>query len=341
MQNLPGTVRLIPHTTTPELWNLVDLLETQHGVRVDLPESPPDQSLRDYLDTKSGLRDLAEQRGLQATACRVTRGLTCTTRQAAAKAVERFLRSGRACIVKADRGEASVGLLIFRPGSSAASVLGELEACSFYGDDSIVVEEYIEGAGVVFPSVEFVVSDNPAVPPRLTHTCLMLFEGATRLRGNVTARSLSQQPWYSNVISGSMDIARELQQRGYRGHFGIDTVARPDGTVFLLDLNARRTGSTHVHDFGVGFFGEDYPDRVTIGNYDFYGLPCGISLESVLGGLGSLAAPPGARDEGVVPCELTGLRTGRLSCLIFAPTLGRFETLVERVRTAITTLAGY
>ncbi|MBQ6644791.1 MAG: hypothetical protein IJH84_27730 [Saccharopolyspora sp.] len=333
-----GRLRLIPHTTTPELWKLVDMLETQHGLRIELPESTVNQALRDYLDTKIGLRALAEECGLQDTACRVARGAACTTRQEAAEAVEGFQRSEASCIVKADRGEASVGLLIFRPGDSTTTVRRELEQCAFYGDDPIVVEEYIEGAGVVFPSVEYVISGDPAVPPQLTHICLMLFEGATQLRGNVTTASLGEHPWHSNLIAGSEIIARELQQRGYRGHFGIDAVARPDGTVFLLDLNARRTGSTHVHDFGVGFFGDDYRDRVTVGNYDFYGLPHDVPLSSVLSGLGSLAAPPGAGDEGVVPCELTGLRTGRLSCLIFASTLSRFEAVVEQVRAAVATI---
>lgn len=332
--------QLIPHTTTPDLWAFVDLLRLKYGVVAELPESCRDQGLRDLLDTKSGLRTLVAEAGLTRTACTVARGRTCTDRDEALAAVDELLSDGTPCIVKADKGEAGVGLLIFRPGDDASTIVQALKESTFYGADPIVVEEYIDRTDsddhrpIAFPSVEYVVPDDPSREPVLTHVCDMLFDGATVLRGNVASASLAEAAWYEPFVAASTKVAQELQCRGYKGHFGIDAVAR-GGEVYMLDLNARRTGSTHVHDFGVRLLGPDYLKRHTVGNYDFYGLPRDSTLADVLARLGPLVRAPGQADSGVVPCELSGLAAGRLSCLIHAPTLAAFHDLVQQVRDAL------
>ncbi|MWA07940.1 hypothetical protein E5671_01705 [Streptomyces sp. BA2] len=332
--------QLIPHTTTPDLWAFADLLRLKYGVIAELPESCRDQGLRDLLDTKSGLRTLVAETGLTGAACTVARGRNCADRDEALAAVDELLSDETPCIVKADKGEAGVGLLIFQPGDDTSTIVQALKESTFYGEDPIVVEEYIDRTDssdrrpIAFPSVEYVVPDDPSHEPVLTHVCDMLFDGATVLRGNVTSASLAEAAWYEPFVAGSRKVAQELQRRGYRGHFGIDAVAR-GGEVYMLDLNARRTGSTHVHDFGVRLLGPDYLKRHTVGNYDFYGLPKGSTLTDVLERLGPLVCAPGQADSGVVPCELTGLDAGRLSCLIHAPSLAAFHELVQQVHDTI------
>ncbi len=242
--------------------------------------------------------------------------------------------AGRSCIVKADKGEASVGLLLFQPGDSEDKIIRALEESPFYGDDLIVVEEYITGEGVVFPSVEYIVPDTDGAP-YLTHTCEMLFDGPTRLMGNVTSGSLVHQAWHRHLLAGGQAIAEELQRRGYRGHFGIDAVARADGEVFMLDLNARRTGSTHLHDFGLQFFGPEYLTSRTFGNFDFPGLPEGLTVKEVLSLLGPLVRSPLHARSGLVPCELSGLAKGRFGTVIYASSMTEFHHLVRQVHERI------
>ncbi|GAA2230874.1 hypothetical protein GCM10010232_16590 [Streptomyces amakusaensis] len=328
-------LRLVPHTTTPDLWAFVDVMAREFSVTVEVPESSADQGLRDLLDTKSGLRDLAAGAGLAEGRCRIAQGSHCAGIAEVVTAASALLSAGRPCIVKADKGEASVGLLVFQPGDSADRIARAVAESPYYGDDPIVVEEYITGEGVVFPSVEYIVPDPHDGAPELTHVCEMLFDGPTRLRGNVTSASLAQQAWYPHFVSGSRAVARELQQRGYRGHFGIDAVARPDGEVFMLDLNARRTGSTHVHDFGVHFFGPGYLDTCTIGNFDFSGLPAGLPAQGVVRLLGPLVRTPLEAKSGVVPCELSGLAAGRLGTVIYASSMTEFHDLVDQVHERI------
>ncbi len=58
-----------------------------------------------------------------------------------------------------------------------------------------------------------------------------------------------------------MIFARRLQQMGYVGHFDLDTVVDDAGRVYLLEINPRRTGGTHVHEFAEHVFGADYLDN--------------------------------------------------------------------------------
>ncbi len=61
-----------------------------------------------------------------------------------------------------------------------------------------------------------------------------------------------------------MIFAHRLQAMGYVGHFDLDTVVNDDGRVYLLEINPRRTGGTHVHEFAEHVFGADYLDKVTL-----------------------------------------------------------------------------
>ena len=51
---------------------------------------------------------------------------------------------------------------------------------------------------------------------------------------------------------------------GYVGHFDLDTVVNDEGRVYLLEINPRRTGGTHVHEFADHVFGADYLDKVAL-----------------------------------------------------------------------------
>ncbi|MYT30102.1 MULTISPECIES: hypothetical protein [unclassified Streptomyces] len=326
----PGRrLRLIPHTTTTDLWRFTEALRSRYGVTVELPESPPQQRLRDLLDTKTGLRDLATDLGMADGPCRIPPGTHCAGKHEVPAAVRAMLATGTPCIVKPDRGEASLGLLIFRPGDD--NIAERLAASTFYDEDPVVVEEFLDG-DITFPSVEYMVPAD--APPHLCYTTDMLFEGATHLRGNVTARELRDRWWYRPLTEGGLRLAEEMQRRGYRGRFGIDAIGR-DGVVHLHDLNARRTGSSHVHEFGEHLIGPGYLDTHAVGNYDFYGLPAGLDLPEVLRRLGRLVASPRHADRGVVPTELTDLHTGRLSCMFYASSLAELHDLIVRARAAL------
>lgn len=325
-------VNIIPHTTTINLFELQNVLESTYGIQINLPESTKNQDFRNQLDTKSGFRNFVEEYSLCYGNTKIPSGKICNTAEETTQVVLDFLKNGTPCIVKPDKGEGGIGLSIFQINSDKSFVHDALIENAYLSTDKIVVEEYISGQNIVFPSVEYDVSRDKNITPYLTHACLMLFDAPTVLRGNVTSPELKKENWYNNFISTSEAIAAQLQKLDYVGHFGIDAVAQNNGDLYLLEMNPRRTGSSHLHDFGVHFFTKDY--MKTIGNYDFYSHKKPIPLTMILRFFNPYIKSPVNSKEGIVPIELTGLKTGRLSILIYTDSLDRFWELLEYAKDA-------
>jgi phosphoribosylglycinamide formyltransferase 2 len=324
--------RVIPHTNVDSLYMFQREMERRYGVRLELPESPQDLSLRNELDRKSGFRKYIEQLAPSFSGVRLPEGVVCENLQESMNTVRAFLAAGKACIAKADRGEASIGLNIFKNAQDLKNLERELSSNTFLQGEPIVVEEFIHGDDVFFPSIEYDINADKSVPPRMTHICEMLFEGETNLVANVTSSDFNKEEWSKNFHKAGDIIARDLQARGYVGHFGMDCVAKRGGDVYLLEMNPRRTGSTHLDDFGTLFFGPDYGRSMTIGHYDFFMNDRSFKLGDVLKTLGDLVQSPVHKDAGVLPFEMSGFSSGRLSFMIFTKSFANYLDLVETVR---------
>lgn len=328
-------IQLIVHTTTPALWDMVSFLETQLGLTVYLPESSRNQALRDHVDTKLGFRELAADLGLSEGIVRIAAGASYPIVEAAAGAIFEKTNNGEAAIAKPDKGEASVGLNIFHPGTNYCAVLHELHSNHYFSNDPIVVEEYINGEDITFPSVEFHVPEDG--PPEHTFACSMMFSRQTELRGNFVYPSQSEEPWYSPLVSAGHLIASHLQKQGYIGFFDIDCVSRPNGQTFMLDLNPRRTGGTHIHEFASVFLGQSYQQTYSVGALDYYANHP-IHLENLLEKIGAAISSPIESSSGVLPIELTGLQFGRLSLLFWAERLDAITGLKQDAEAGLSAL---
>ncbi len=74
---------------------------------------------------------------------------------------------------------------------------------------------------------------------------------------------------------------------------------------------------------------------MTIGHYDFFMNDHSFELNNVLETLGDLVQSPVHKDVGVMPFEISGFSSGRLSFIIFAKSFSDFLDLVETVRSKI------
>ncbi len=327
-------IQLIVHTTTQDLWPMVQFLRHQLKLTVMLPESCSDQALRDRLDSKSGFRQFASDHGFSVGRARIAKGQSCATRADAAIAIADLLATGRPVIAKPDRGEASVGLNVFQPDASGSILRDTLGANSFFGDEPIVIEEYIQGEELIFPSVEYFVPKKSDQAPYLTYACSMLFSDMMELCGNFVSPEHSHAPWYEPLCNAGLGLAQAMQDTGYVGYFDIDAVALPNGDSIMLDLNPRRTGATHVHEFASATLGAGYQRTHTVGAIDLYGQRP-VQFEEVLSKLGSSIRSPLTATEGCIPCELTGLQEGRISLMLWGPTA---ESVLSLKQTALAAL---
>lgn len=325
------TVRIYSHTYTSQIMEFANNISKALNINVLMPEAPKNIAIRDHLDTKKGFRLFCSKLGLDSGPCRVPEGNYFSSITEAAKYSFSLLNAGKTVIFKPNSGEASLGLKIFRPGETLEKIIQTLNLSKFYGNDFIIVEEFIGSNVIDFPSIEINIPPEGA-PPEVMHVCSMLFKEKTVLVGNVTHIELYSEKWCSHFINSAITIALAMQSLGYIGHFGIDAVAISTGEVFMLDLNSRRTGSTHVHEFAVHLWGDNYIEHVCIGNYDFDGLPKNFSLEDLRLLLGDLIQNPQYSYEGMIPTELSGLSKGHFSSLIFARDIRNFMNIVSSVK---------
>jgi hypothetical protein len=314
------TVQLIPYATTTQFLELVEALENDHGLTVQLPESPTRERLwiRDYIDTKIGYRVLAS-RWLPNADQLLAEGLACQTREVAADAVNWFFLNGRACIVKSDIGENGFGNLLMRPGDfeTRAEIMTHLRNSRFINDQWLTVEEMIEADHPLSPSLEVYVPPQGQGEPFITYVSDQLFQGFGDFCGVLVSRELLDTPWYQPLADAGMIMAQRLQEMGYVGHFDLDTVVNDDGRVYLLEINPRRTGGTHVHDFAWFVFGEDYLKTHAFLSNDTLSSGSITDFDELLSVIGDFQYPmSGDTNRGIFITVTSALEAHEFGCII-------------------------
>ncbi|HLE29575.1 MAG TPA: hypothetical protein VI793_15740 [Anaerolineales bacterium] len=336
------TAQIIPYATTPEFLQLVDVLRREHGLTVRLPESPAPECLwvRDYIDTKAGFRVLASRWLGDRADTLLPSGVACEDWQSAAAVAHWFCLNGQTCVVKADDGENGIGQNVLRPGefASVKAIHRALERNPFLHEHGVTVEAYIPSAGQLSPSLEVFVPPFGAGQPEITYLSRQLFLSPGDFCGVLVSRELREAGWYPALAESGLRLAEQLQAMGYVGHFDMDTIVDDGGRLFLLEVNSRRTGGTHVHEFARFTFGPDYLGRVALLSHDAMSSGAIREFERLQAALGDLAYPMRGERRGVILTVTSALAAGEFGCLIAAASAAEALTLQQaaaaRVRAA-------
>lgn len=325
------SIQLIPHASTPEFLKLVDCLTSELGLSVHLPETPSRESvwIRDYIDSKVGFRAFAS-RSLARDSHLILEGFTCQTSLEASRAAWWFLKSDRACVIKANRGNDALGIDIVKPGDfhSIYAIRSSLERNPFLEDDLIVVEAYAPSTQNLIPSAEFFVPQHHAGEPQFTYICNQIFMKGGTFSGILVDPDFAKEPWYEQLKSAGLQIARELQQSGYVGHFDLDAIVDDDRNLHLLEVNARRTGGTHIHELATHLFGEHY-DRAFVSNTAF---PCSTEISTfsaLVDCLSDVLYPANDEGEGIVITHTSDLHEHRFGYVAIASSSDRVLELQQ------------
>lgn len=318
-----GRLQLIPYATTAQFMHLVQVLEREHGLTVLTPESPTadDLWIRDYVDSKVGFR-------LLAAACLpdqtlLPEGYVCQTVDQAAGVAWGFLQRGHPCVVKADKGESGLGHAILQPHAypTLAALHHELAQNSFLHGDLIIVEQYIHSSEMVSPSIELFVPPLGRGEPHITYISNQLFVTFGNFGGVLISGRLMQNNWYPPLADSSLRLGRHLQQLGYVGHFDVDAIVDDAGRLYLLEINGRRTGGTHVHEFGSFFFGPDYLHQWVLLSHNKTSSGRIHDVDTLLAQLRPILYPMGTVEQGLILSTSSALAAGEFGYIIATRTL--------------------
>lgn len=335
----PGrTLQMIPYVTTRPFLKLVDFLRNEYNLTMLLPESPSPENLwvRDYMGTKSGFRTLA---GSWLPQDELPEGIICQNVGVAADVVSWFHANGRDCIVKPDQGQAGIGIHLFAgEQSSKEESLKRLQQDPFLQSGLITVEEFIHSSRMISPSLEFCVPPLGVRDPHVTYLSNQLLIGTGQFCGVLASRELEQATWYPRFRENGLLIAKRLQKMGYIGHFDLDAIVNDEERLYPVEINARRTGGTHVHEFACFAFGPDYLDNVVLLSQDAMSSGSITDSQVLLELIEDLLYPISGGRWGVVITMTSTLATGKFGCIFVAPNteeaLGLHETVTQRIQDA-------
>jgi hypothetical protein len=265
------TIQIIPYATTPEFLQLVDVLRHDYHLDVQTPESPEKVNfwLRDYVDTKTGYRILAST-WLPNADDILPFGVSCYNLEHALRVAESFASRGESCLLKPDTGESGVGVNIIYPqnGKISDEARREVQENPYFRDELIIVERFIPARAKLSPSLEIVVPKLGEGNPKVTYVSGQLFQKFGDFCGIQVDKGLYESHWYPRLETAGLLIAERLQALGYVGHFDADCIVGDDGHLYMVEINSRRTGGTHVHDFAKHFYGDDYIDKASFISYE-------------------------------------------------------------------------
>lgn len=313
------TLRMIPYATTTQFLEMVETLRREDGLTILLPESPSSEHLwvRDLIDTKVGFRKLAGQ-WLPPTQAWLPAGAACEGKHLAVLACKDLLDQGKTVMVKADKGESGLGHQVFSPEQelTITALRAKLEANVYLNNDWIIVEEFIPSQGNQSPSLEFFVPPLGEGEPYPTYLSNQLISGPSTFIGVMISKALYQQPWYADFASSGLCVARHLQAMGYVGHFDMDAVIDNDNRLWLLEVNARRTGGTFVHEFACHHLGEDYLEHYVILSDNKLQAGKIRTMDQLMAALDDLLYPHYGGKKGIWLSVVSALAVGEYGCII-------------------------
>jgi hypothetical protein len=234
----PRQVRLMCFGATPEIYALAATVRARdHDVVLDVP--PEDRYwTTTYLDSKLCCADLATA----LPGVRVPPGWTVSSWRELRGVVDVVLDRGLTALVKAPYGVGRAGCLTI-DAEHADRFWPAIGEDPFFRTFPMLVQERVEVASASEMSgIDVCITDNgvdrtvTSIERRDGAQCCTLGP-ATRLLPTGVAEAVAQAGGHITAAARAI---------GYRGWLGADLLPGADGALYLIELNARRTGGMHA-----------------------------------------------------------------------------------------------
>jgi hypothetical protein len=235
--------------------------------------------------------------------------------------------------VKSDRSNDALGHTIFKADEllPLSEIVRRLNQNSFLEQDLILVEEYIASPQRLFPSVELFVPTLDFGSPQMTYVCNQIFHESGTFAGLLVSREFESERWYVPLVESGLQIAQRLQKSGYVGHFDVDAIVDSEGQLFLLEINARRTGGTHVHELACSLFGPHYLDDVVLLSNSAIDTQRVTQFDQLIVALNDFLYPMHQKPEGMMITHSSALAEHKFGGIFIASSTQRVLELQQQI----------
>jgi len=306
-------VEVITYAPTWQLATVIGALQSSFDLRSAECGTLQHAQLRDYLDSKVGFRSTLAAVSRKPR-MRVPHAFIVNSLEEILRAGQWFEARGLRRLLKANTGESGLGNLELKTVTEAYI----REYFDYIDDQPMLVEEFIEsGNGPISPSVEMHVPPIGQGRPRLAYLSMQHFVEDGEFAGVVIdAEQLAAYPWAEDFIDFGLAVAQIFQQMGYVGFFDIDGIVDREGYLYPIEANARRTGGTHVHEFALNTYGENYVSKVYSLSND--SVPTGITeYAELMERIKPLLYPINGQRLGIIPTLTSSLQQGSTGFMLF------------------------
>ncbi|KKS98363.1 MAG: hypothetical protein UV73_C0002G0077 [Candidatus Gottesmanbacteria bacterium GW2011_GWA2_43_14] len=260
-------VEFISYTNSSQFLHLVSTIR-ERGVVIHTPESPveADSWTVDFFGSKSGIRQLSQQSGIQEPDFKMPPGLISIDIENTAKMAAKMYVKENGIVIKTNKGHAGAGLLIFRENDLPKSynecvgtILNTFRKETYWNKFPIIVEKYIDPAVTIgggYPNAEFKINKNGRV--EFLYYCAMRISASGIFKGVEINNTVLSDQDTAQIMDTGFFLGEQLASRGYRGYYEIDFVASKNGDIFVTESNVRRTGGTHAYHLARYLFGKDF-----------------------------------------------------------------------------------
>ena len=317
---------LVSYAATPEFLHLAETLKQQYDLDILLPECTLPQNLwvKNYLDSKVGFHTLFSRWAQGDSRHKSPQSFICEELQRVAEIVGWFRSQGKGCVIKASQGGSGVGNL-FMPFDqippNVPEILSILENNIYLAQDLYVIEELIKSPTYESPSAEVYVPHPQDGPPIMTYLCMQHFEDSGRFAGVLIGSELEDKVWYPHYVETEMYLAAEMQKMGYVGYFDMDSVVDENNEVYMVEINARRTGGTYAHEFMEFVFGPQYFNRIAMLAHNKFDCGSLRTLPALEAAINSLLYPINGEERGIIILLTSTLPQGKFGFLAVGETL--------------------
>ncbi|MEU5776775.1 hypothetical protein ABZ819_26195 [Streptomyces venezuelae] len=232
-------VRLLSFGASPDLYSLASVLRSQgREVRLDVA-GPEHYWSYEYLESKLCCVDLASH----VPGFRVPRGISVTSWEQLKGAVAAIVGDGGRAVVKSMYGVGGYGSAVAQADADGTvrRFWQTLRREPFFGTFPLTVQDYI-AHGTDCPAVDVLVDDVEV--PRMEYS--MLGVDGLRYRSLALGPGVLDPGLEERLAALGTAVHAFARSLGYRGWMTIDCLRGLDDTLYVTEINARRSGAMHA-----------------------------------------------------------------------------------------------
>lgn len=267
-------VKMMYNGPTPDIYRLAAVLRGW-GLTVEIDGVAEDDYWASvYLDSKISVLDLARE----LPEVHVANGLSVSSEQELRGAVRAMLTRYDRIIARSLYGVAGDGSAVTTAApADLARFYETVENDSFFGAFPLVVQQHIRSApGVGCPAADFLVGENGVEDIVL---CSLTVADGYRFCSVNAGKGALPPVWAQRLTQVVHSLGEAARGLGFRGWMCADCVAGADETLYVTEINARRSGSQHCGSLLRLWHAED---SLTLSAHEIVPVPPGSRYEDVI-----------------------------------------------------------